>query len=243
MTWENKAKVTSLFSKNKFDSGCKIILYELLPNDFLISPYLEGFKTMEDVSDSQLINFILEIADSIIKMNDKYSKNKNYLSKEEISRFGLTGYNGNFIEFLEFAKKKGKLEERQTKKLVLYHKKLHSLPQQIIHGDISRKNIMYKNKQFLIIDPKINLGRPLEDLARLILKGGVNETGKDTIKLIEETKKILPKPEFDELNKWIFIYTISIFSEYIHKEKTEKSKLLINKIDYMFEYIKKNLTE
>ncbi len=241
LSWENKAQITSLFTKNKFSSGSKIIEYELLPNNFLICPYLKEFSTMQEVSDIEALDFISEITKSVIKMSDKYSKDKNYLSKEEISKFGKTGYNGQFPEFLQFAREKGKLSNEHAEKLSFYHKELNGLPQQIIHGDMSRRNIMYKDKDFLIIDPKINFGRPLEDLARFILKGGVNETGEDTIRLMKETKKILSKSEFEELNKWIYIYTVSIFSEYIHKEKTERSKLLVHKIDYMFDYLSSNL--
>jgi hypothetical protein len=232
---ENKTLLTSAFSKH--NRGNNVLVYDAINSYFLICDYLAGFKEMEDLSDIAMVNFINRIVVAIKNMCDRSIAGVELFRSASQLKLGPTGYNNNFPKFLDYTIKNNKITKQTGRKLLSFYKKLNRLPKQVIHGDISRKNIMYRGDKFIIIDPKINLGRPFEDLARLVLKGGKEADARGTIKIIEQIKEYLSDQEFKEFQEWIFIYTVSIYVEYIKIEKTEKSRSIAGKIEKMLEYI------
>ncbi len=233
ISYYHDAKMVSIFTKKCRNAGSKILEYHYLPSDLLSCEYLEDYKSMENLSEKELLPFIQGITDSICKMDDKYS-GVNVFSKEQLQKVWPTGLNMKFLKFLEFAKEKWKISTLQEEKVLKIYKGLLKLPQQPIHWDIGRNNILYKDNDFCIIDPKVNLGRVLEDLTFFVLKSKTIKTKwEDVLLLIDECKKVMNEQERKEFDNWIIIYAISMFSENIQRKK---ELTIVQKLESIIDY-------
>lgn len=238
----HKAKAISLYSMNPKSEN--LLRYKQINGneELLESVYLEGFEGLSLLDDVEILALISKMV-QIVKEINYYETQPSELYETDVVPSKYCSGRRNFIKNLNIAVQDNKVTCEHAQILEKIYIDLDMLPIQVIHGDLGRKNVMYKNDHLIVIDPKITLGRPMEDLAYFILKGGSCKEPNDIIKIINKTLEQLSCDEALELKNWLFIYNISIYVEYIKKINESTKIKMIPRIEKVFDYINQQLTE
>ncbi|MBR2138690.1 MAG: phosphotransferase [Bacilli bacterium] len=141
-------RILKLNEINKYLKDTNIKYPKLLRNcfKFTYEEYIESTKDINNISNNEIINYVVSLINELNKINIK-NKKITWKNNSEFLKFNIDNLKNILIE-----KKPEKLNEYLTNLDNLYTELDNDRNLTFIHGDIHRKNIIINNENFYLID-------------------------------------------------------------------------------------------